>query len=46
MIPYEPRNFDNLLGIGHLSDKLLKNHLALYQGYVNNTNKLYLFNYG
>lgn len=37
---YQPRNFDNLLGIGHLSDKLLKDHFSLYQGYVNNTNKL------
>jgi len=37
---YQPRNFDNLLGIGYLSDKLLKNHFFLYHGYVNNTNKL------
>lgn len=40
MIQYKPKNFDNLLGIGHLSDRLLKNHFILYQGYVNNTNKL------
>lgn len=39
MTPYKPKNFDNLLGIGHLSDKLLKDHFILYQGYVNNTNK-------
>lgn len=37
---YQPRNFDSLLGIGLLSDKLLKDHFFLYQGYVNNTNKL------
>lgn len=37
---YQPRNFDNLLGIGHLSNKLLKDHFYLYQDYVNNTNKL------
>jgi Fe-Mn family superoxide dismutase len=35
---YEPKNFDNLLGI--FSDVLLKNHFSLYQGYVSNTNKL------
>lgn len=37
---YQPRNFDNLLGIQYLSDKLIKDHFFLYQGYVNNTNKL------
>ena len=37
---YQPRNFDNLLGIQYLSDKLLKDHFLLYNGYVNNTNKL------
>lgn len=37
---YQLMNFDKLLGIGHLSDKLLKDHFFLYQGYVNNTNKL------
>ena len=29
-----------MLGINGLSNDLLKNHFALYQGYVNNTNKL------
>jgi len=37
---YEPKNFDHLLGITGLSDQLMKNHFTLYQGYVNNTNKL------
>ena len=37
---YQPINFDSILGIQHLSDKLLKDHFLLYQGYVNNTNKL------
>ncbi|KCZ73193.1 superoxide dismutase [Candidatus Methanoperedens nitroreducens] len=37
---YEARNFEHLLGIEGLSDKLLKNHFTLYQGYVTNTNKL------
>lgn len=37
---YQPRNFDNLLGIQYLSDELIKDHFFLYQGYVNNTNKL------
>jgi Fe-Mn family superoxide dismutase len=37
---YEPRNYDHLLGTEGFSDRLLKNHFALYQGYVTNTNKL------
>jgi Fe-Mn family superoxide dismutase len=37
---YEPKNFDYLLGLKGFSDQLLKNHFALYQGYVANTNKL------
>ena len=39
-MPYEAKNYDNLLGIKGLSDQLMKNHFTLYQGYVNNTNKL------
>ncbi len=37
---YQPKNFDNLLGLAGLSDQLLKNHFTLYQGYVTNANKL------
>lgn len=37
---YEAENFDRLLGTPGFSDQLLKNHFALYQGYVTNTNKL------
>lgn len=37
---YEPKNFDHLIGTAGFSDQLLKNHFALYQGYVTNTNKL------
>jgi|SRR3989338_8406088 len=37
---YEPKKFDHLLGTPGFSDQLLKNHFALYQGYVVNTNKL------
>jgi Fe-Mn family superoxide dismutase len=37
---YEIKNYDSLLGIDGLSNDLLKNHFTLYQGYVNNTNKL------
>jgi len=37
---YEAKNFDHLLGTQGFSDKLLQNHFKLYQGYVNNTNKL------
>jgi len=39
-MPYEPKNFDSLLGLQGFSDQLLKNHFTLYQGYVTNTNKL------
>lgn len=40
MTPYQPQNFDHLLGTPGFSDQLLKNHFTLYQGYVTNTNKL------
>ena len=39
-MPYEPKNFDNILGTPGFSDLLLKNHFTLYQGYVTNVNKL------
>ncbi len=39
-MPYEPKNYDKLLGLTGFSDTLLKNHFTLYQGYVTNTNKL------
>lgn len=39
-MPYEPKNFDQLLGTKGFSDQLLKNHFTLYQGYVANTNKV------
>ena len=37
---YEIKKYDNLLGLEGLSDELLKNHFTLYEGYVNNMNKL------
>lgn len=37
---YEVKNFDELLGAPGLGEQLLKNHITLYQGYVNNFNKL------
>ncbi|MEK9154668.1 MAG: Fe-Mn family superoxide dismutase [Patescibacteria group bacterium] len=37
---YTAKNFENLIGLSGLSDTLLKNHFTLYQGYVNNFNKL------
>lgn len=39
-MPYEPKNFDGLVGMKGFSETLLKNHFTLYQGYVTNTNKL------
>lgn len=37
---YTPKDYSSLLGMPGFSDTLLKNHFTLYQGYVNNTNKL------
>lgn len=37
---YEVKNFEKLISINGLSEQLLKNHITLYQGYVNNFNKL------
>jgi Fe-Mn family superoxide dismutase len=37
---YVAKDFAFLLGMPGFSDTLLKNHFALYQGYVNNTNKI------
>ncbi len=37
---YQAKDYSRLLGTPGFSDQLLKNHFALYQGYVNNTNKL------
>ncbi len=37
---YEAKDYSNLLGMKGFSETLLKNHFTLYQGYVNNTNKL------
>jgi superoxide dismutase, Fe-Mn family len=39
-VPFEAKNFEHLFGTQGLSDQLLKNHFALYQGYVANVNKL------
>ena len=40
MDQYQAKSFDHLLGTEGFSDKLLKDHFTLYQGYVTNTNKL------
>ncbi|NTU66992.1 MAG: superoxide dismutase [Candidatus Moranbacteria bacterium] len=37
---YEVKKFDQLIGIEGLSDELLMNHFTLYEGYVNNSNKV------
>lgn len=37
---YTAKNYDKLLGIRGLSDKLLKTHFKLYEGYVANINKM------
>jgi len=37
---YKIKNYEHLLGMGGFSDELLKNHFKLYEGYVQNMNKL------
>lgn len=37
---YTKKDFSHLLGTDGFSDALLSNHFTLYEGYVNNTNKL------
>lgn len=37
---YQAKNFDHLIGTPGFSEKLLKDHFTLYQGYVKNTNLL------
>jgi len=39
-MPYEAKNYENLIGLEGLSEQLLKNHFTLYAGYVSNFNKL------
>jgi Fe-Mn family superoxide dismutase len=38
---YEAKDYSALIGMKGFSETLLKNHFTLYQGYVNNTNKLW-----
>jgi len=37
---YTAKEYGKLIGMAGFSETLLKNHFTLYQGYVNNTNKL------
>ena len=37
---YTAKDYSNLIGMADFSETLLRNHFTLYQGYVNNTNKL------
>lgn len=37
---YEVKNYEHLFDLKGLSEKLLKNHFALYEGYVKHLNKL------
>ncbi|MGD9118519.1 MAG: Fe-Mn family superoxide dismutase [Dehalococcoidia bacterium] len=38
---YTAKDYNALIGMPGFSETLLKNHFTLYQGYVNNTNKLW-----
>jgi len=40
MKKYQVLDYSHLIGMSGFSDTLLKNHFTLYQGYVNNTNKV------
>ena len=40
-MPYTAKDYSSLIGMSGFSETLLKNHFTLYQGYVNNTNKLW-----
>ena len=37
---YQVKDYTGLIGMKGFSEKLLKNHFTLYQGYVKNTNKI------
>lgn len=37
---YEIKKFEQLIGLEGFSEKMLRNHFTLYEGYVNNTNKV------
>lgn len=39
-VVYQAKDYSGLIGMPGFSETLLKNHFTLYQGYVNNTNKL------
>lgn len=38
---YKAKDYSNLIGMSGFSETLLKNHFTLYQGYINNTNKIW-----
>ena len=38
---YMAKDYSNLIGMEGFSETMLRNHFTLYQGYVNNTNKLH-----
>ena len=38
-MPYTAKDYGKLIGMNGFSEALFKNHFALYQGYVTNTNK-------
>lgn len=37
---YQAKDYGSIIGMQGFSETLLKNHFTLYQGYVNNTNRL------
>jgi superoxide dismutase, Fe-Mn family len=39
-MPYAPKNYEHIIGIPGISEKLLRDHFILYEGYVKNINAL------
>ena len=39
-MPYQAKDYSQLIGMEGFSETLLNNHFTLYQGYVTNTNKI------
>jgi len=39
---YTPKKYLNLLGMEGFSETILKNHFTLYEGYVTNTNRVFM----
>ncbi len=41
IMEYTPKEYDSLIGMAGFSETILRNHFTLYEGYVNNTNRVF-----